>query len=147
MMKDTFVLSGICIFMVFMMALPILVIVFLQLRKRGLINIDLRRGPTLKRLLLVLAVIVVGLGIFALAGEYVKDSSAYRDGVQACQEGNYLTAVGAFDRVIYASRFAEIGNFVEKAREEKVSCFDQMAESSKRDGACGIRRLDYIQRR
>jgi hypothetical protein len=142
-MKDTFILSGICIFMTLMMLLPILVIVFLQLRKKGLVKIDLRRGPTLKRLLLILAVIVVGLGIFAVAGEYIEDSSAYQDGVQACEEGNYLTAVDHFDRIIYSSRFADIGGFVKKAAEEKVSCFDRMAASSKQDGDYGMALVAY----
>ncbi len=142
-MKDTFILSGLCISIALMMLLPILVIVLIQLRKQGRLNIDLRRGRSLKRLLLILAVVVVGIGVFAVAAEYVQDSSAYRKGVQACQAEDFLTAVDFFDRIIFNSRFTDIGKFLDKASDEKVSCFDQMAAVSKTNGDYGMALVAY----
>ncbi|MEJ2568953.1 MAG: hypothetical protein P8Y98_00280 [Anaerolineales bacterium] len=143
-MKDTFVLSGLCIFISLLMLSPLLVIGFLLLRKKRLINVKFPRGGNLKRLFLILGMIVLGIGVFAVVAEYLQDASTFRKGLQACQSGNFLTAVDDYDGIIYTSRFTDIGNFVNKAMEEKVSCFEQMAASSKQDGDLGMALVAYL---
>ncbi|MEJ2561534.1 MAG: hypothetical protein P8Z42_02485, partial [Anaerolineales bacterium] len=77
-MKDTFVLSGLCIFISLLMLSPLLVIGFLLLRKKGLINVKFPRGGNLKRLFLILGMIVLGIGVFAVVAEYLQDASTFR---------------------------------------------------------------------